>query len=123
MSRTLLVYDDDPDILALVARVAESAGYDTCGTQTNDQFWTCYDDCVPTAIVLDLVVPEVSGIDVLIELGNRGCNAPILVMSGYHREVLNSARRLGGTYGLDVRDIIPKPFDIADLKAKLEEIG
>ena len=122
MSKKLLVYDDDPDVLDIVSAVAEEVGFAAATTQTNDEFWLSYDEGEPAAIILDLNVPGTSGIDLLSELANRKCTAPILVMSGYHREVLNSARRLGGTYGLKVRDVIPKPFDIDDLKAKLDEL-
>jgi DNA-binding response OmpR family regulator len=120
MSSTLLVYDDDPDVLDVVSTVAEEVGFDTAGTSTNDEFWLCYGQGQPAAIVLDLDVPGTNGIDLLGELADRKCTAPILVMSGYHREILNCARRLGGSYGLKVRDVIPKPFDIDDLKEKLE---
>ena len=121
MSRTLLVYDDDPNVLEMVSTVAEQVdGFDTVTTRTNDEFWLCYGQGEPAAIILDLDVPGAGGIDLLGELADRKCTAPILFTSGYHREVLNSARRLGGTYGLKVRDVIPKPFDVDYLKEKLE---
>ena len=122
MSRTLLVYDDDPDILDLLSAVAEEAGFETVTTQTDDEFWQQYGEHEPAAILLDLMVPGASGIEMLGELAIRKCTAPIMFMSGYHEDILNSARRLGGTYGLDVRDVIMKPFNIDDLKAKLEAI-
>jgi len=120
MAKKLLVYDGDPDVLDIVSTVAdEVVDVDTVMTRTNDEFWLCYGQGEPAAIILDLDVPGASGIDLLGELAERNCTAPIIFTSGYHQEVLNSARRLGGTYGLKVRDIIPKPFDIDYLREKI----
>ncbi|MCP4328833.1 MAG: response regulator [Alphaproteobacteria bacterium] len=122
MPRTLLVYDDEPNVLQMVSMVARQEGFETVEAQNDEDFWSCYDDRQPSAILLDIVVPGTSGIEMLGQLAGKKCSTPILMMSGYHREILGSARRLGGSYGLDVRDILVKPFSVDDLKSKLREI-
>ena len=49
----------------------------------------------PSAILLDLMMPNVDGVALLEKLAEQGCAAKLLIMSGYHPELLNSSRRLG----------------------------
>ena len=47
----------------------------------------------------------------------------ILIMSGYHPELLKSGFRLGDGYKLDVRGTLHKPFGSAELRAALRQLG
>jgi len=111
----LLVFDDDPDMCAFVAHIAASAGFETTSSTTFEEFKTRLS--ADTAIVvLDLMMPEIDGVQVLRYLSERKYASEIVLISGYDKKVLNVAAQLARTLGLDVRASIHKPFQAAELK-------
>ena len=69
--------------------------------------------------VLDMVMPEVDGIDLLKRLAHRSCNAQILVISGYNPMYMDAAKNLA--CGLEMPNVttLQKPFRVAALEAAL----
>jgi DNA-binding response OmpR family regulator len=121
--RRLLVIDDEQSICEFVRRVAVAEGFDVETAQTHDQFNAAYDSFRPSAIMLDLMMPHVDGVALLGKLADRHCTAQLMIMSGYHPELLNSSRRLGSNYALDVRGTLRKPFGIVELKDALHSLN
>ena len=66
------------------------------------------------AVVLDLMLPDCSGLDVLRRLRDSGCDTPVLILTA-RDEV--SDRVEGLDSGAD--DYMPKPFALAELRARL----
>ena len=116
----LLVVDDEVSICDFVRRVAESEGYDVEIATTDEQFHEAYERFRPSAILLDLVMPKVDGIALLATLAEKRCTAQLLIMSGYHPELLKSGSRLGSGYNLDVRGTLHKPFGVSELQSALQ---
>src|SRR5215470_6625018 len=121
--RRLLVVDDEPSVCELVRRVAEDAGFAVQTAVTHAQFRTAYSDFKPSAILLDLVMPEVDGVALLKILADSNCHARLMIMSGYHPELLKNGQRLGDDYALDVRGTLRKPFGVADLQKALRMLA
>jgi DNA-binding response OmpR family regulator len=117
--RRLLVIDDEQSICDFVRRVAESEGYEVVTAISHDQFRVAYDSFRPHAILFDLMMPQVDGVALLGQLAERQCAARLVIMSGYHPELLNSGQRLGSNFALDMRGTLRKPFGIAELKDAL----
>jgi YesN/AraC family two-component response regulator len=67
-------------------------------------------------------MPTVDGIGVLQILADRQSKAKLLIMSGYHPELLKSGSRLGFGYALDMRGTLHKPFGVADLREALKQL-
>lgn len=122
MSSELLIYDDNPDIVSFISRVAEDSDFTVCGTSTDEEFWAAVDKMNGGAIILDLELLTGNGISVLKNLAERRCAAPILLISGYHEDVLMSAERLGTKDGLDMRGTLHKPFGVDVLTSQLENL-
>src|SRR5262245_12051298 len=118
--RRLLIVDDEPSICEFARRVAESAGYDVETATTQDQFGAIYERLRPSVLLLDLVMPKVDGIALLGMLAEKQCTARLLIMSGYHPELLKSGSRLGSGYNLDVRGTLHKPFGVSELQSALQ---
>jgi DNA-binding response OmpR family regulator len=117
--KRLLIVDDDPRICDFTRQVAESAGFEVATASTHEDFLHAYEALNPTVILLDLVMPKVDGIGVLQILADRQCRAKVLIMSGYHPELLKSGSRLGHGFDLDMRGTLHKPFSIKELKEAL----
>ena len=121
-NKRLLVIDDEQSICEFIRRVAESQGFEVATAITHDQFRSAYDAFKPSAILLDLMMPNVDGVALLEKLATQGCAAKLLIMSGYHPELLNNSRKLGAGYDLDVRGTLNKPFGVAELQSALRSV-
>jgi DNA-binding response OmpR family regulator len=118
----LLIIDDHPHFGQLIGDVAETAGFAVLVTQHVDNFLEHLDIFQPTAITIDLLMPEIDGIELLRELALRGVRAKILVSSGADERMLSAAAELGVEMGLQIRGVIAKPVRAADLRAQLEKL-
>jgi len=116
----LLIIDDEPDIGAILKYIAEDCGYEVTVTLAADAFKAAYMAFKPTAVVVDLALPDTDGIELFRWLADQGCTIPILILSGFDDKVLESAKLLGEARGLQMRGIITKPMDLKGVRGLLE---
>lgn len=107
----LLVLDDDALTGETLKNVAEFAGMSVIVTSTPEDFFSQLDDWSPSHIALDLVMPEMDGVEVLAELSARKVDANIMITSGVGQQVLQAAARSAAAHGLNIIGILPKPFN------------
>ena len=69
------------------------------------------------AIILDLMMPEMNGYDVLKRLRENGIKTPVLILTA--KDTINDKVK-GFNYGAD--DYLTKPFELEELKARIEAI-
>ncbi len=116
----LLVVDDVPEIGRFVLRVAEEMGYAVNVVGNAKDFRERYSTFQPTAIVLDLVMPEEDGIELLNFLRHEGSTARIVVISGSDSHNRKLAEKLGLAYGLRIVANLGKPFGLKALRTALD---
>jgi DNA-binding response OmpR family regulator len=117
--RHLLIIDDEPAMLKLVARIATGCGFQTRPTDTAEAFKSAYAELPPDVIILDLAMPDEDGVELLRFLSDAKCSATILIISGSDVRVLQAARNLGEARGLRMAGILAKPVRADDLRAAL----
>ncbi len=117
--KRLLVIDDERDIGEFIRTVAEEMGFSVTVTASADEFQAAYESFDPTHIMLDIVMPDIDGIELLRDLAKRGCQAKVLVMSGYSEKYLDSAQKLSDAYGLRNINRLTKPIRLAKLREVL----
>ena len=98
----LLVLDDDPDMCAFVVSAATSAGYQATSATDFDEFAASLTRDT-SVVVLDLVMPEVDGIQVLRYLSSQNYASDVILISGYDKKVLKVAGQLAEALGLKLR--------------------
>jgi signal transduction histidine kinase/DNA-binding response OmpR family regulator len=114
-SEKILVIDDNTQITAFLADVLEPLGYNPLAAGTGKDGITAALAEQPELIMLDLNLPDMSGLDVLESLRQQDCQAPVIMMTLYGSErVVIQALRLG------VRDYLTKPFAMDELLAAIE---
>ena len=117
MTRPLvLVVDDEPQILRALQTNLRGAGYDVATATTAEEALATAAMRPPDAVVLDLVLPDGSGIDVARELRSWSA-APILVLSVVGDEAEKVAALDAGA-----DDYVEKPFGIDELLARLRAL-
>jgi EAL domain-containing protein (putative c-di-GMP-specific phosphodiesterase class I)/CheY-like chemotaxis protein len=122
MSDRLLVIDDEREFSGFVRRVAELSGYQVRTTTDPAEFRAWSRDWQPTHIFLDLVMPEVDGVEMLRFLAGDLSAARIVIMSGFDARVVEAARRIGTERGLDIAATVQKPLRAAELRQLLESL-
>ncbi len=119
----VVVLDDEPMIRQLVAEVAQTCGWDTFDTGDPEVFEAEVRKRPPAAVVLDLVMPNVDGIEVLRELATVLTGIPILILSGMDGRLLETAMQLGQARGLTMAGYIQKPFRADALSSLLQKLA
>ena len=117
--RRLLVIDDEPDICESIRRIAESQDFEVVTTLKAAAFDSAYDRFQPDVIMIDIVMPEVDGVELLKWLAERRCTARIVMMTGYSRSYLSKAIDLGHGLGLPSVSGMQKPLSMEDLRSAL----
>lgn len=111
----VLVVDDDPSILELVTDILGIEGYRTQTTPSGRHALEIAERSRPAAILLDLVMPEMSGWEFLQRYHSTSRDpAPVIALTGLH-----DRSRLP----IEVREIVAKPFHIDELIEKLERLA
>lgn len=70
-------------------------------------------------IMLDLMMPDVDGVEVIRYLANNNCTAQLVLISGFDKSVLHSAQELAKEQNLNFSGCLNKPFRAEQLKAFL----
>jgi DNA-binding response OmpR family regulator len=109
----ILVIEDDEDVARLEQTVLERAGYEVRVTGSGAEGLELAENYKPDIVVLDVGLPDISGLDVCTSLSNSN-NAFILMVSGHSRE---QDILLG--LGLGADDYITKPFSGNELVARV----
>jgi DNA-binding response OmpR family regulator len=109
----ILVIEDDEDVARLEQTVLERAGYDVRVTGSGAEGLELAASEKPDVIILDVGLPDISGLDVCTSLSNSN-NAFVLMVSGHSRE---QDILLG--LGLGADDYITKPFSGNELVARV----
>jgi two-component system KDP operon response regulator KdpE len=116
VSEHVLVVDDEPQILRALRVILRNAGYDVDTAETKSEALDAVSVRPPDAMVLDLVLPDGSGVEVCTQV-RRWSNLPIIVLSavGDEREKVRAL-----DVGAD--DYITKPFGTEELLARLRAV-
>ena len=118
MHPLILVVDDEPAIREMLDRMLTDAGFEV-NTATNGQDASLsIGDRIVDLVLTDIMMPERSGIDLIVELRKRRPGLPVIAMSGGGRisreDCLRTARRVGAGA------ILAKPFTRAQLLASVD---
>ena len=119
--RRLLVVDDEPEFGEFVRKVAAGSGFEVEVTSNAAAFKKVYDAFDPTVIVLDVVMPEVDGMELVQWLAKRKSTVHLVVVTGYNHSEL--AWKLGEVQGLRSVTNLAKPVALAELRAALDGSG
>jgi len=113
----VLVVDDDEAIRKALERALRLEGFAVEVADGGGRALELVDECRPGVIVLDVVMPDMSGITVVSRLRARGIEVPICVLSA--RDEVED-RVAGLEAGAD--DYVVKPFDLEELVARLRAL-
>ena len=119
--KKLLIIEDDDDIRDLVIYALEAAGFESDGFELPALFleYMGEEKKLPDLILLDIMLPEIDGIDILKTLRNdrRYKNVPVIMLTAKSNE---SDKVKGLNLGAD--DYVSKPFGVTELIARINAV-
>jgi two-component system KDP operon response regulator KdpE len=114
----VLVVDDEPAIVRVLAVNLHNRGYQVSTALTGTDALALAVDAPPDLILLDLGLPDIDGLDVIDDLQRRRPPPPIVVVSGQ-----TDARDKVSALDRGAVDYVTKPFDMNELIARLRAAG
>jgi DNA-binding response OmpR family regulator len=118
----LLLIDDEPALADFLANGAREAGFEPVITAEDQEFRDQFMALRPEMVALDLGMPGMDGIELLRFLAEQQYAAPVLIVSGFDRRVLESAFRLGEALGLSMAGPLEKPVRLEELETLLGQL-
>ncbi|MEL7610079.1 MAG: response regulator transcription factor [Bacillota bacterium] len=115
-NNTILVIDDDKNILAIIELYLNKEGYRVCTCERGDQALNVFRAEQPALVVLDVMLPGLDGWGVLSKLRGES-DTPVIMLTA-------KGDTLDRIQGLDLGadDYIAKPFDAKELLARIKAV-
>jgi two-component system cell cycle sensor histidine kinase/response regulator CckA len=108
-----LLAEDDDDMRRLLTSVLERGGYTVVTATNGREAWERLSEQAPDLLVMDVRMPERSGLDVLMALRREGSFVPVVLISGF----ADGLDDLSEDYGAVV---LGKPFAVVALWVAIE---
>ena len=116
MPKKILLVDDEPEIVEICHDYLKASGYDVVTAKDGRQGLASVRRERPDLVVLDLMLPEMNGLDVLREI-RRENNVPIILLTA---RVEETDKLIGLELGAD--DYMTKPFSPRELVARIKVV-
>lgn len=119
MKQTIFVLEDDLHIRELIIYNLDNAGYKTRGFGNGKSFYNALKSAIPDACILDIMLPDVDGIDVLKSLRSdkKTSHIPIIMLTAKTTEL---DKIIGLEIGAD--DYVTKPFSVRELTSRIKAL-
>lgn len=113
---TVIIVDDNNDIAKSLVFILENAGYQVQVFSDSAVFLKNYQPLTKACLLLDMRMPNISGISVLSEIKKMHAELPVIMMTAYGDIALAVQAMKAGAF-----DFIIKPFDIDQLILRVKE--
>ena len=113
---TILVIDDQEPLRKLLRTVLEGAGHEVTEAPNGRLGLAAYRERPADLIITDILMPEMNGLDLILELTRAVLDVKVIAMSGAHdtENALDAAKLLGA------RHTLHKPFSMETLLKTVE---
>lgn len=113
----ILIIEDDPHILLGIEEVLKSDGFEVAVCNRGDEALAAFTKYKPALVVLDVMLPGLSGYDVCKQLRSKKVTTPILMLTAKSQEI---DKVVGLELGAD--DYVTKPFGVRELLARIHAL-
>ena len=117
MKRRILIVEDDPHIALGLEELLKAEGFEVQRTGRGDEALGLVVRLQPHLVVLDVMLPGLSGYEVCRQIRERGLRTPVLILTAKGQE-------LDKVVGLDLGadDYVTKPFGVRELLARIQAV-
>jgi len=118
----LIVVDDEQDMAEFISNVAKNLGFDVEIATSAREFQDLYRSTSPTAVVLDIVIPEMDGNEILEWMAPQDKFTPVILISGFDGKYIKAVKAVGRASGATIVGSLVKPIRADELETKLQQI-
>ena len=112
--KRVLVIEDQEDLAALYEQALAKEGFEVSKAYTGEEGVALFEDRGADAVVLDMTLPEMHGVQTLQTIRGMNANVPVVVVTGETAdEIRHQCERLG------VQQYLSKPADYRDILSAL----
>ena len=115
----VMICDDEPDFRAIVADVVTGMDMEAVEVGKPEEFAQTYESGVPDIVVLDIVMPNIDGLELVDWLADAGYRGRLVLVSGYNPNYARAAHTMADLKGIASVTVLQKPVSLADLRAVL----
>lgn len=115
--KKILIIEDEENIRELISFNLNSEGYEVVACDNGKSGLEAALEDEFSLILLDLMLPELDGYEVIKELRGKGNETPVIMLTAKNEEI---DKILGLEFGAD--DYITKPFSVRELKARIKAV-
>jgi excisionase family DNA binding protein len=113
--KNVLVVDDEKLIAMDIKKIITSEGHDVITTESGVEASRAIQDSNIDLVFLDLVLPDINGVEVLKEIKKAKSGLPVVIITGYpDSEIMNQALELGPI------SVLKKPFNREQIRDLLK---
>ena len=123
MPKKLLIVDDQAEITKVVGLIVKQLGMEFRAVNSPLKATEEFISYQPDILILDMIMPEKDGIDVLNEILLTGIPAKIVLTSGYSDAYLRLAEGVAKFYDSETVSVLKKPFRRAELMRLLTDLA
>lgn len=120
--RRMVILDDDPAILKTVGLLARRIGFQTKTCSTLAELEEALVSFVPEVLLIDLMMPDIDGIDVVNRIGPLSKTA-LIIMSGADSRTYEATRKVLESGGTKIAGFLSKPFGSRELAQTLSALS
>jgi len=119
MNKTILIIEDDPNLLKLIKYNLEKEGYSVITATSGVEGLQLARTAVPDLLIVDVLLPRMDGFTIsrMVKFDERYKHIPIIALTG---QVSLKDREIGQKAGVDV--YLTKPYDPQELLNKVREL-
>ena len=115
--KTVLIVDDEPDILILLRLALEAAGYSTVEASDGEEALEVIRSKHPDVVLLDVMMPRMDGWATLEHIGETGEHPRVIMVTAK-----TASRDRDRAMELGADDFVTKPFEPAELVERMRQI-
>jgi CheY-like chemotaxis protein len=122
MAKKLMVVDDQTGITKVVELIARQLGLDVRSVNSSAQATETFIEFKPDVLMLDMIMPEKDGIDVLNEVLLTGIPVKVVLTSGFGDSFLRLAEGVAKFHDNPNVSVLRKPFRREELMKLLNDL-
>ncbi len=114
--QSILVVDDQKEMLISYQKILNKAGYEVITAQSAEKALDCFDEKMPDLLICDLVMPEMDGMELLETVKRDHPDCPVIMVTGYGTLEIGVKAVKSGVF-----DFLEKPFSKDKLLKTVEQ--
>ena len=116
----ILVVDDNKKFLSMLDEFLSENNYVVEISDNGNEALKKFADYVPDIVVTDIVMPDIDGIELLLQLRKINSDVKVIVMSGGNRGHADAYLHMADKLGADA--VLSKPFELRELLLEIEKL-